>query len=401
MDKVQTEGQATERNTTRRAAGRVVMLVLLATAAALARPARTHGEAGLLLARFQDGATSHFGGLGQYEVEETMTSLAAPSGAARVRLYTPRGREDAPGVVLVHGIHRLSIDEPRLVRFARAIAAVGLPVLTPEVRELAEYHVDATSIETIGRAADMLRARTKGAFPPGVIGTSFAGGLALLAACDPRFEAQIGFVVAIGAHDDLARITRFFATNRIARPDGSVLELRAHEYGTIVFIESHAGEFFPPEDVDVAEKALRAWLWEERDEARALAASLSAPSRARIEDLFQGHVEAFAPEILADAESAAAAMARVSPHGKLGALRVPVFLLHGNDDTVIPPSETLWLAHEVPPELLKAAVISRAVGHVELQGAPSLYEQWVLLHFMAQVLDTATLRSPRWGTRAP
>ena len=42
---------------------------------------------------------------------------------------------------------------------------------------------------------------------------SFAGGLSLLAAADPRFAEDVGFVVAVGAHHDLARVSRFFATD--------------------------------------------------------------------------------------------------------------------------------------------------------------------------------------------
>ncbi len=41
-------------------------------------------------------------------------------------------------------------------------------------------------------------------------------------------------------------------------------------------------------------------------------------------------------------------MEAVSPHGHLDQLHTPVFLLHGAGDTVIPSSETLWLAKDVP-----------------------------------------------------
>ena len=65
------------------------------------------------------------------------------------------------------------MDEPRLVRFARALAANGVAVLTPEVRELADYRVDARSIETIGAAAQTLRAKLSRRV--GVMGMSLGG----------------------------------------------------------------------------------------------------------------------------------------------------------------------------------------------------------------------------------
>src|SRR3954462_5340349 len=47
----------------------------------------------------------------------------------------------APGraILLVPGVHAAGIDEPRLVGFARDIAAMGHPVLTVELPDLAHY----------------------------------------------------------------------------------------------------------------------------------------------------------------------------------------------------------------------------------------------------------------------
>jgi len=73
------------------------------------------------------------------------------SASTRARLYLPRGVTDAPGLVMAHGVHRLGIDEPRLVRFARSLAASGLQVLTPELRELADYRLDPRSIGLVAK----------------------------------------------------------------------------------------------------------------------------------------------------------------------------------------------------------------------------------------------------------
>src|SRR6185369_6584439 len=113
----------------------------------------------------------------------------------------------------------------------------------------------------------------------GVMGMSFAGGLSLLAAADPRFASDIGFVVAIGAHDDLERVLRFFATNEIAQPDGTTVKLEAHEYGALVMIYGNAERFFPAADVPAAREALRLRLWEQPDAAREKAKELGPASR--------------------------------------------------------------------------------------------------------------------------
>src|ERR1700722_17939887 len=140
-------------------------------------------------------------------------TLATRSGPVRARLYVPRGVAHTPGMLLVHGIHHMGIDEPRLENFARAAASDGFSVLTPELTALVDYHVDGESIGTIGESAEWLQQRL-GTGPVTVVGVSFAGGLSLLAACDPRYAPHIRALVLMGAYDNLTRVVRFLATSQ-------------------------------------------------------------------------------------------------------------------------------------------------------------------------------------------
>ena len=369
----------------RRARPLAVLASLAFVALGLAiSPVTSHVRAASLLAHFAATAPRAIA------VDESFTEAGPAASDFRARWYLPRGVRDAPGLLLVHGVHHLGVDEPRLVRFARALAESGILVMTPEIRELADYHVDPRSIATIGEAARRLRERT--VRPVGVMGMSFAGGLSLLAAADARYAPDIAFVVAVGAHDDLGRVSRFFATGSIARPDGAPLTMRAHDYGPMVLVYSHVEDFFAEGDVPFARSALRAWLWEDRDAARAHAASMSPEGRAKIGLLFGGHVDAIAPELLEVIARRGMEMGPVSPRGRLGSIHVPVYLLHGAGDSVIPPTETLWLAREVPHAELRDVLVSPALVHVELDGAPTLVDRWSLVHFMADVLDEAHAR---------
>lgn len=373
----------------RRRIRRAILLCAVALVALAARPAGDHARAAALLLRFADEhAQGGLADFGRHPVDEEPAAIETASGPVRGRAYVPRGVEDPPGVVLVHGVHRLSIDEPRLRRFARAIASSGVVVLTPEVQEIADYHVDPRSVETIGAAARALGLRLGGG-RVGVMGMSFAGGLSLLAAVDPRFADDIGFVVAVGAHHDLTRVSRFFATSQVEHPDGSSTPLGAHGYGALVMVYGHAGLFFPAEDVPVAEDTLRLWLGDRRDEARARAEALSPESWAKMDLLLDGPREVLAAEMLAQIERAHGMMDAVSPAGKLASMKVPVFLLHGAGDTVIPAGETEWLAAEVPAAMLRQALVSPAIVHVEIEGKPAFAEQWALIHFMAGILAEA------------
>ncbi len=370
-----------------------VFLLVVVVLLACARPGWTHFRAAAVLLRVQ--APQHPGALANltaHPIEELLTEVPTPSGPIRARLYIPQNMPHAPGMVLVHGVHRLGIEEPRLVAFARALSSSGIRVLTPEIASLADYQVDRSSIDLIGYSARALSAQA--GQKAGVLGLSFAGGLSLLAAADPRFAPYIRFVVSVGAHDDLQRVSQFLITSNIARPDGSTLHMEAHEYGALVLIYSHVGDFFPSADVPAAHEALRLLLWEKVDESRKCAEQLSPSSRQKMELLYNHQVDALAGEIGDVITRHQAEMATVSPHGNLGSLQVPVLLLHGAADNVIPPSELLWLQQDVPPAALKSALISPAISHVSLEREPSLADHWKLVHFMAQILELTEASQP-------
>jgi dienelactone hydrolase len=362
---------------------RAGLFAVLALVVLLVRPASHHVRASAMLLAFSDASAV-------VPTDEQAISVTVPPGrVVRARTFAPKGRAlaDVPGVVLVHGVQHEGIDEPRFQRFARALVRAGVAVLTPEVDELADYHVAPASIDTVGAAVEALRARS-GHARVGLVGVSFGGGVSLLAAADPRFASHVSFVVSIGAHDDLARVSRFFATSEIPSVTGATTKLHAHEYGGVILVYTHADAFFPAEDVPAAREALRRWIWEEREAARAAEEPLSPPSKAKVEALFAADIASVRTELLAQIARLEPEMALVSPHGHLAGMKADVYVLHGAGDTVIPATEAAWIAHDLPPGRLRGLLVTRALEHVDLK-APSAFDQWQLVHFMSGVIDEA------------
>ena len=106
-------------------------------------------------------------------------------------------------------------------------------------------------------------------------------------------------MVAVGAHDDVPRVSRFFAHQKTTFADGRVTTIRPHDYGATVLVYDRIADFFPKEEEETAKSALRHWLREEQKEARADAEKLSPQSRAKAEMLFDGHFDTIDPELLA------------------------------------------------------------------------------------------------------
>ena len=367
-----------------------VLILALSSVAFVSAPVQNHLRAAALLLRIADPEQHPaFANYGTHSVNDSEIILSGSSpNPIHARLYLPHGVTNPPGMVVVHGVHHLGMNEPRLVNFARAFAASGVAILTPELPGISDYHVDLQSIEVIGESTHELRQRLHTP-KVGLMGLSFSGGLSLLAAADPEFAPNISYVVAVGAHDDLSRVSRFFINNQIFRPDGSVQHLQAHDYGALVLVYSHLEDFFLPADVEKARFTLRSLLYEDVPVAQKEIQHLSPQGRAKMQLLFDHKINAIAPELLKDIDAHQKEMTAVSPAGKLYHLKADVLLLHGAGDDVIPASETLWLAREVPPEHLKNALITPVLSHVNMTDGPSFADRARVVHFIAEMLEEA------------
>jgi pimeloyl-ACP methyl ester carboxylesterase len=322
-------------------------------------------------------------------IEERITFQSTVVEPARI--YHPVGIAHPSALVVVPGVHHLGMEEPRLRRFARALASHGYLVLTPQVDTLADYNITKDSATVIGDAVHEL-VRRSGSQKVGLLGLSFAGGMSLIAASDPAVQQQLSGVIAIGAHDDLKRVLDFFETDETRAPDGTVLKMKAHEYGSLVTAYSHVTAFFSPEDVPQARLVLRTLLWEDLPRAHAEAAKLSPAGQARMVQLFAHDTKSLVADTQRTLATTRPELDAASPHYYLAQVHVPVLLLHGSADNVVPPTETLWLEKDLPKGVLKAALISPAIGHVEVGGS-SVMDQVRLIHWMAEMLgmlDTAS-----------
>jgi pimeloyl-ACP methyl ester carboxylesterase len=314
--------------------------------------------------------------------------VATAAGAVRARVYLPERHPNAPGLVVLHGVHHLGIDEPRLVSFAAAMASCGVRVLTPELPGIKDYHVDRSSVQVIGESSRWFAGQTGG--PVGVLGLSFSGGLALVAAGDPVYRPDFKFVFAVGSQDAMDHVAKYYLTGSEARPDGTVERLTPHEYGALVLEYEHLEDFVPAEDEAAIRPVLREHLYEDKAAEKLAEANLSDRQRLEAAVLMDSNSAVTRAKLAAANLKHLEEMQGLSPHGMLRTMSTPVYLLHGEADNIIPAAETLWMASELPGSSLQEALVSPVLSHLDLDGAkPGVWDQWRLVHFFALVMHAA------------
>jgi pimeloyl-ACP methyl ester carboxylesterase len=248
--------------------------------------------------------------------------------------------------------------------------------------------VDIGSVRVIGESARWFAEQTRG--PVGVLGLSFSGGLALVAAAEPMYMRNFKFILAVGSQDEMVHVANYYLTGQEMRPDGTLEVLKPHEYGPLVLEYEHLEDFIPAEDEAAIRPVLREHLYEEKTAETVALAKLNREQRTEAEQLLDSDSPLTKSKLAASDVEHAQEMEQLSPHEKLRTMTTPVYLLHGQADNIIPAAETLWMERELPRTTLQAALVSPVLSHVNLDGAkPGALDMWRLVHFFALVMHTA------------
>jgi pimeloyl-ACP methyl ester carboxylesterase len=286
-----------------------------------------------------------------------------------------------PAWVVLHGVTRRGRSHPQLQRFTRALVQSGAVAIVPEVPEWRDFELaPALALPTIEAAIAGLRdsGRARDA-PVGVIGFSFGAPHAIAATAHPDLVGRVAGSVGFGAYCSMERTIRFLMTgthewhgrSHRTTPDAYGRWIIAANYLTAV--PEHAGAG------DVA-RALRSLASVAGDSGiPSLDPRLDAHKAELRGGLAEDHgqlFDLFAPpaDVLPDAlrgaqvaEALAAAASRIDPTGEpleaLARVTLPVHVLHGRNDILIPFSEGLRLRDALPASTWSRATITRLFGH--------------------------------------
>ncbi|NNM05089.1 MAG: hypothetical protein HKO65_08305 [Gemmatimonadetes bacterium] len=270
---------------------------------------------------------------------------------------------------------------PVLVRFIRALAGTGAVVLVPEIPEWRELYL-APDEATATIRASVFRLEAEGlgrAGHIGVMGFSLGVPQVLFSATDPLLREHLGGVAGFGGYGDLDRAIHFLFEGE-HEWDGRHYRLDPDPYGRWVVGANYLTAIPGLEDaadvaqalVALAKKAgdLQVGAWD------ACYDSYKEELIGRIHPTRHELFRAFAPpaghgspsEAARHLAPALAQAARTSvPHSDpmsfLDRVSVPVRLVHGRGDRLIPFSETLRLAEAFPRRTNVRAYVTSLFSH--------------------------------------
>ncbi len=320
-------------------------------------------------------------------------------GDEAARVYEPAGGSTR-SLIVFPGVHAGGIDEPRLVAFSRRLASTGANVLSMPLPDLREFRITPRSTDVIEDATLWLAANR--ALAPsgrvGLVGVSFAGGLALVAAGRESLAGKVQLVVSLGGHADLPRVMTYLCTGVL--PDGTTRT--PHEYGIVLILISALDHLVPAEQVEPLRGAILTFLeassYDQTDVpkskelfelARARTAGLPEPARTYMQWVNDRNATRLGEALLPLVETLGGAPA-LSPD-RSRATAAPAFLLHGAADNVIPSTETPLAAAYLAAHGNAGAkwLLTPLVTHATLSEDVAAADAWQLVRFWKEMLDAA------------
>ena len=318
--------------------------------------------------------------------EEAPPEGTAPAGIERVRdvarygvtdawLARPAGDGPRPLLLFVAGIAPKGIGDPRIVRAVDAFRRGGFVVIAPLIPGLVDPGAENRDTESLGRLLSAVeRGAIDGVDPDrsGVVAISVGAPYALRALAR---HVQAGgrrpdAFLAIGAPADFDRCAkRWFDTPRLGKekPENQEDELRHAADLARNMLWRNAVQKIVQDDADAGR--INAWLAEkwvpeqaptdlQTDTARAYAAMiLGAPEGWRVRR----------DEVLAAADRWTEWLSPIRFVDELAPLRdLPIFLLHGVTDPLVPVSELQPLADLLAPNHPVTTLRSRMISHVNV-----------------------------------
>jgi len=392
--------------TRRRSVTLLFVVVAIATVSFVALPF-VHGVSFVIRAADMHGAARRLADLDTAAEREREIAIPTARGSMRARVYEPV-RSHRRAALLVSGLHPSGIDEPRLVRLARALAASGLAIVTPDIPELSHFEITPAIPDTIERSAGWL-ALESGLAPDrrvSMMGISFSGGLSIVAAARASLSDRVAAVFALGGHDDLPRVLRYLCTgsepyppNQLGRSPEKPFVRAPHDYGVAVILLGVAERVVPRAQVEPLRAAVRRFLF-----ASALDSNVdkekAASEFAAVRDLAKKMPEPSATLLrYVNDRDVVHLGARLLPYvsfyggdpslstSKSPKPSAPVFLLHGMDDNVIPSIESEYLAEELRGHAPVRLLLSGLISHAEADRPPHIGDVLQLASFWGDLLS--------------
>ncbi len=322
----------------------VIMAGMLLALAGLYHPSGNLIYAGRLALILKEHAAGAAGE--NFAVREAKLRRQAGNVSYEALAYYPAGKTARKAVILVAGLSELGCYHPSLVALSRMMADAGFLVITPDVGILREFQISAEPIGQIlfwYNQVGLLEG-SQGVQKTGLVGISFSGTLALMAAARPEIRDKVAFVISIGPYYSLTRCTEnWFAAGPVTVAEGYY---PTRFYAKWIVMLAALDMLPAAEDRRFLHSLLNDLLLQRQIPTPPPGLTEYGARWYRLATMREDQSD---PELVKRIEEylLPRIYVELDPRDSLANLRCPAFLLHGAYDNLIPPEESRELHRQI------------------------------------------------------
>jgi pimeloyl-ACP methyl ester carboxylesterase len=323
----------------------------------------------------------------------TDASIPSPGGSIEVRIYKPDGKDNGKPILMVHGLVPYGNRDGYLDAVANNLAEMGYMVVLPNIPAETHYEMRTSDLAVI---ADTIRwtAQTTGQ-KVSVLGVSFGGGLAIPAVMQPSVKGDVKLIFSLSGYYNLDSIARYYLHDPVYDPSGHLYP--GEPSGPLLILSPYLSELVPPGDLGPLQRELEVL---KRNQGRhltnqdATAASLTPVERAELRHLEAVDTPQVQQRYMQILRRHRDEIAALSPSSVIKRLDVPLYILHGDADTVFPEGEIEWMRKDVAGNRNVHILVTPWIGHA-LIGQPSTVGQKLeVAKFGADLLAAMSRSAP-------
>jgi hypothetical protein len=271
----------------------------------------------------------------------SLQSKDFPNKTYPTKLYIRKNRPNDPVIFFVHGMSINGIKDSRMMEMAINLARSGFRVITPEFEEICNLQIKEESIHNI--TDSFLSAfelpELKGR-PFGFFSVSFTGGMGMISLTDKRLSNKVQSAMVVGPYAHFDNLIRY-----VTGPD------EIDEYGYLIFLANFLDLVF--KNTENIQKV----LWEAAVDNSLLRTGEASVADKMVKDLSPEEKDLYI-KIRTDRSARAEFGETIiknyghktpdfSPISFLDKFNLPISVLHGRKDKVVPESESLVITEKL------------------------------------------------------
>ena len=317
-------------------------------------------------------------------VVETVTVAKAP-GRLTADIYRPDGRERAPAMILFLGVNPLPRSHDQVRMLADGLARSGIVTVVAESDALLNGEVRREEIDNLVALFQQVEVDTQ--VDPsrvGFVGFCIGAVMTLMAASDARIADRVAFVNAFSVYADLREVIRSMLSESVA--GNGQRERWIPDQMTRSVLVRHLIDALP--DQQDRQSLTREFLdGPDQSQSRLTAWGQS------VRQLLMSHdVESVDRSLAALPSELLHQLDALSPSNVVGGLRATTFLMHDENDSLLPVTEARKLASLMPESTRGGYSEFRLFAHVvpgQTDGpAQMIPEMAKLIQHVSRLLQT-------------